>query len=138
MKSYLEHANITVQNIDDVIHFFKTAFPEFKVRGRGETGTEKWAHIGTDDTYIAINQQVKTSPAKRLLDTEAILNHLGFVVDDVDALSERLTKAGYKKGSVSDSHPYRIRHYFFDNDGNEYEFVQYLSDKPEERNDYSL
>ena len=138
MKSYLEHANITVQNIDDAILFFKTALSEFKVRGRGETDTEKWVHIGTHDTYIAINQHIKTSPAKRLSYTEPVLNHLGFVVDDVCALAERLIKAGYKRGSISDSHPYRIRHYFFDNDGFEYEFVQYLSDKPEERNDYSL
>ena len=28
--------------------------------------------------------------------------------------------------------------YFFDDDGNEFEFVEYLSADPEERNDYQL
>jgi hypothetical protein len=35
-------------------------------------------------------------------------------------------------------HPHRHRYYFFDLDDNEYEFVEYLSDKEPERNDYAL
>tara|TARA_B100000287_G_scaffold98685_1_gene90747 strand:+ start:580 stop:744 length:165 start_codon:yes stop_codon:yes gene_type:complete len=33
-------------------------------------------------------------------------------------------------------HPHRHRYYFFDHDANEYEFVQYLSEDPSERNEY--
>jgi len=35
-------------------------------------------------------------------------------------------------------HPHRKRVYFLDNDGGEWEFVQYLSDEPGQRNDYAL
>ena len=48
----------------------------------------------------------------------------------------RLLEAGYEQGATYVDHPHRHRYYFFDHDGNEYEFVQYLSDIPEERNEY--
>ena len=65
------------------------------------------------------------------------LNHLGYAVDDVEALADRLRKAGYQEGFIAPTHPYRIRKYFLDSDGNEWEFVEYLTDDPAKRNDYS-
>jgi len=38
---------------------------------------------------------------------------------------------------VPEPHPYRKRVYFSDRTGFEWEFVQYFSDEPKERNDYS-
>ena len=46
--------------------------------------------------------------------------------------------AGYREGFVPEPHPYRKRVYLLDNDGIEYEFVQYYSDDFAERNDYDL
>jgi hypothetical protein len=37
-----------------------------------------------------------------------------------------------------DAHPYRKRVYFHDLEGNDWEFVQYLSDDPAKRHDYEL
>jgi hypothetical protein len=37
------------------------------------------------------------------------------VVDDVDAVRQRLEQAGYSEGMVVDPHPYRKRIYFLDN-----------------------
>ena len=66
------------------------------------------------------------------------MNHIGFVVGDVGEVAERLTNAGYTPGMKALEHPHRKRIYFFDDDGNEFEFVEYLSADPEERNDYQL
>jgi hypothetical protein len=57
MKCRLEHANLAVRDIEPMIRFLKTAFPEFQVRGEGKSrdGT-RWVHVGTNDTYIALGQ----------------------------------------------------------------------------------
>jgi uncharacterized glyoxalase superfamily protein PhnB len=59
-------------------------------------------------------------------------------VDDVEALCERMKSAGYRESTPPNKHPYRKRRYFYDAEGNDWEFVQYLSQDPAERNDYKL
>jgi hypothetical protein len=52
--------------------------------------------------------------------------------------SPRLRQAaGYEPNMHADGHPARRRVYFYDPEGNDWEFVQYLSDDPAERNDYA-
>lgn len=132
---YLEHANITVNNLAESIHFFQTAFPDFKIRGEGESNERKWVHLGTDETYIAINEAI--NPVKLSKDYNSSgINHLGFVVEDVEKLSQRLLDAGYQRDYPKQIEKFRIRDYFIDKDGNEFEFVQYLSEKMDERNQY--
>ena len=58
-------------------------------------------------------------------------------MDDAEGVAGRLREAGYREGFVAPAHPYRIRKYFLDADGNEWELVEYLSDDPAKRNDYS-
>ena len=55
MKSYVEHANITVADLDQAIRFFSVALPDFTIRKRGTIDDREWAHIGTDASYVAIN-----------------------------------------------------------------------------------
>ena len=59
-------------------------------------------------------------------------------MDDVEAVVSRLQEAAYREGFVSPPHPHRVRKYFLDSEGLEWEFVEYLSEDPAERNDYSL
>jgi catechol 2,3-dioxygenase-like lactoylglutathione lyase family enzyme len=136
----LEHANICVTNIDSMIKFIQTAFPEFKERGGGVSskGT-KWLHIGTDDTYLALQLADEESDSKWIpYSGKPGVNHLAFEVDDVDSLRERMLSAGYKESTPPNAHPYRKRIYFYDSEGNDWEFVQYYTDKYSERNDYEL
>ena len=57
MKMRLEHANICVSDIEAMIKFLKAAFPDFRIRGEGKSKDGKrWLHIGTDDTYIALQE----------------------------------------------------------------------------------
>ena len=94
-------------------------------------------HVGNDDTYIALSEATVESPGKREpYKGEPGVNHLGFEVDDVEAVRSRLQGGGYRDSTIPNSHPHRKRVYFYDPEGNDWEFVQYFSDKPSERNDY--
>ena len=136
---YLEHLNITVLDVDKAISFLQTAMPQLKVRGGG-TGEKcrRWVHIGTEHSYLAIEDRGAQGPGPHQPYIHPGMNHIGFVVDDLDAVAERLRSSGYKEGMSAMDHPHRRRIYFFDDDGNEYEFVEYLSTEASERNDYRL
>ena len=137
MESYVEHTNISVTDVDEAIRCFTTAMPDFRVRHDSGPGPERWVHLGTDCTYISINQM--PDPAEgRAKKHRPGYNHVGFAVEDADALRERMLAAGYEEGFIPDSHHNRKRVYFVDNDGLDYEFVQYYSDDFTERNDYGL
>ncbi len=135
-KIYLEHANMTVNNLDQSIHFFQSAFPDFIIRGGGDSDGRKWIHLGNDTTYIAINEAVEEIHNEKNYSTSGF-NHVGFVVEDVAEISEQLLAAGYKRSYPKQVEEFRIRDYFFDADGNEFEFVQYLSEDIKERNFYN-
>ena len=139
MKIRLEHGNLTVRDIDEEIRFLQAAFPEFKIRfdARQADGTG-WVHVGTDDTYITLNP-AHSEPEKPWRPySDPGVNHLAYVVPDVDALRERLHSAGFKNSIPAFIHPSRKRVYFHDPDGHEWEFIQYLTDDPAKRNDYTI
>jgi catechol 2,3-dioxygenase-like lactoylglutathione lyase family enzyme len=139
MTIRMEHANLHVRHFDDAVRFLKTAFPEFHVRSESVRDGLRWMHIGTDETYIALNEtNVDRNPELKPYDGRPGINHLGYEVDDVDALQKRLAAAGFRDSTYPNNHQYRKRVYFYDADGNDWEFVQYFSDKSSERNDYDL
>ena len=65
------------------------------------------------------------------------INHVGWVVDDVEALRQKAIEAGYRTGDLYlEGEGSRKRAYIFDSVGNEWEFVEYLSDEDTKRNVY--
>ncbi|MBW2313754.1 MAG: VOC family protein [Deltaproteobacteria bacterium] len=140
MEIRLEHANLAVRDLDAMIRFVTTAFPEFRIRAEGKTWrNQRWAHVGTDDTYLALSE-APVEPTERWVPYSGKpgVNHLGYEVDDVEALRGRLASAGYADSTVPNDHPHRRRVYFHDAEGNDWEFVEYRSDDPAERNDYAI
>jgi catechol 2,3-dioxygenase-like lactoylglutathione lyase family enzyme len=140
MAVRLEHANITVRDIEGMIRFLQTAFPEFRVRGEGlSQDGSRWLHIGSQETYIALSP-AKVEPKKHWMPYRGLpgVNHLAYEVDDVEALCGRMKSAGFRESTPPNAHPHRKRRYFYDAEGNDWEFVQYLSQDPAERNDYKL
>jgi len=140
MATYLEHANITVPDIDAAISFLMVIDPTFKVR-HDETpeGSYRWVHIGTEQHYIALEEPHLEATTPESASPAYInygVNHLAWVDDDIDAVIKRLEERGYKKSIPVKPEPYRKRAYYYDSAGFEWEFVNYLSDKPEERNLY--
>ena len=87
MKIRLEHANLSVRHLDEMVRFVTTAFPEFEIRAEG-TGMrgQRWLHLGTDDTYLALNEASERAEPRPPYSGTPGFNHLGFEVDDVDAV----------------------------------------------------
>ncbi len=56
---------------------------------------------------------------------------------DVEALIERLSKAGYELDHRGDEHPFRKNVYYLEDHGMLFEFIEYFSEKGSERNDYN-
>lgn len=138
MKTQLEHANMHVRDVDRIVAFIRTAFTDFDIRfDSGKEDPERWVHVGNDDFYLAIYQaQDLVTTGKRPYDGKIGINHLGFVVSDSKAVRERLLEAGYVETTIENSHPARRRIYFNDPEGNDWEFVEYLTADRKQRNDY--
>jgi len=140
MTTRLEHANLIVRDLEGIVAFVRTAFPDFRIRMQGKGwGGERLMHVGNDETYLALHE-ARAEPAERWVPYAGKpgLNHLGYEVEDVEALRERMKRSGYQDTTVPNAHPHRRRVYFHDPEGNDWEFVQYLSDDPAQRNDYDL
>jgi len=140
MTTRLEHANIVVRDIDAAIRVLQTALPDFAVR-HDTTPDDglRWVHLVNADAYIALTQsQVEPAEAWAPYEGKPGVNHLAFVVEDAEALRARMRAAGYRDATIPNAHPWRKRVYFRDPDGNDWEFIEYLSDDPARRNDYLL
>jgi catechol 2,3-dioxygenase-like lactoylglutathione lyase family enzyme len=91
-------------------------------RWRGPSAMGGWTiHVGDAVTYLAIytSEQAKGGYAKG-----KPLNHIGVVVDDLDAAEAVVVKHGLEPFNHGDYEPGR-RFYFFDWDGIEFEVVSY-------------
>lgn len=139
MNVTLEHANITVKNVDSICDFLRTAFPHWVLRGEGMNAEGRWVHFGDEHTYVALTQASAASAEPRSPYAAVPgMNHLGFKVDNVKELYARLLGAGYTDSTYPNEHPHRSRVYFHDPEGNDWEFIEYFSEQVEERNDYDL
>lgn len=125
MGAKLEHVNITVSDPAKTAAMLCEIFG-WKVRWNGpaKSGGTTF-HVGTDDDYIA----VYTPPPGVTLgaaDSELHggLNHVGVLVDDLDATAMRVRDAGLKTFNHADYEPGR-RFYFLDHDGVEFEVISY-------------
>lgn len=136
MNCRMEHANISVHDMDAAVKFLTTALPHFRIRGRDKSGRNEWLHLGTDDIYISVNAAPNGELGKRRAYYDLGVNHVGFVVDDVAAVVARLEAAGYRQDTGPEVSEWRHRYYFGDPDGLQWEFIQYFSDDPEKKNHY--
>jgi extradiol dioxygenase family protein len=134
----MEHANIIVSSIDEAKKFLKLAFPEFEHRGEGKSPGKRWEHFGTAETYVALEEMDESTSTDRKPHHDPGINHIGFVVEDVEGMAEKLAGAGFRSGDVhiEGEGPYRKRVYIFDGVGNEWEFVEYLTDDSSKANVY--
>ena len=134
-QSYLEHNNITVNNLEEAVKFIQTAMPEFEIRGEGADNQRRWAHISSNQSYVALTETTKEVTASENYLPHGF-NHMGFMVNDVRAVGQRLREASYRTSYPFTEDEHRLRDYYLDADGNAYEFIQYLTEKPEDRNSY--
>jgi catechol 2,3-dioxygenase-like lactoylglutathione lyase family enzyme len=135
----IEHLNLVVTEIDPTLNFLKAAFPEWRIRGEGRDEwhgmPRRWLHFGNDETYITLNDFGR-GRQRDLASAEPGLAHIGFEVPSLDDVVGRLERAGFRPDHFGAEHPHRKNTYFIDGEGLEFEFVEYLSDDPEKRNQY--
>ena len=121
----LEHANLTVRDAVKTADLLCALF-DWTIRWQGPAKNEGYTvHVGNETSYLALYQYDPVGQigeeSYRLI---GALNHLGIVVDDLDAAEARVKEAGFKTFSHADYEPGR-RFYFRDEDAVEYEVVSY-------------
>lgn len=134
---YLEHVNLVVNNIEDMIKFYQAVFPHWSIRSEGR-GTwhgkpRRWVHFGDDTQYIAMSDHGE-GENRDLAGHQLGLAHFAYVTQNLDAVVKRLQQVGFKIDKQGGDNPFRKNVYFIDPAGFEVEFVEYLSDIPSERN----
>ncbi len=134
---HIEHLNLVVSDIDAAVKFYQAAFPHWSIRETGKSEwsgkPRKWLHFGDDYQYITFNDN-GVGDNRDLEGHQTGLAHFGFVTGNIDAMVSRLADAGFTAAKDGADEPYRKNVYFVDPNGFEVEFVEYLSDIPQQRN----
>ena len=127
-EALFEHVNMTVSDPDKTAEMLSKLF-DWHVRWSGPSlGGGRTVHVGTDTHYVALYSPVKTNPNEVGSSYTQIggVNHLGILVEDLDAAEKRVLAAGIKTHSHQVYEP-GARFYFHDADNIEYEVVSYAS-----------
>lgn len=121
----LEHANLTVSDPAKTAAWLCDVFG-WKIRWQGDVlNGGLTMHVGDENSYLAIyNPRKPVTKPENSYDTVGGLNHIGVVVEDLDATERKVDALGFKTHSHADYEPGR-RFYFHDRDGIEFEVVQY-------------
>ena len=120
----IEHVNVTVSDTDRAARVMESVFG-WKKRWDGPSmNGGRTIHIGSDDHYLALYTARDHAYGSDDFIKGRPLNHIGVLVDDLDATEARVVAAGLTPFSHGDYEPGR-RFYFLDPDGIEYEVVSY-------------
>lgn len=126
--AHLEHVNITVADPQKTAAFLTDLFGWHTRWEGGAANGGYTVHVGTSDGYIALytgpGGAAHQKPADDSYSQRAGFNHVGIVVDDVDATEKKVKSLGYETYSHADYEPGK-RFYFHDVDGVEYEVISY-------------
>ena len=123
---YLEHVNITVRDPQATADLYCKLF-DWKIRWKGEAihgGIT--LHVGGENSYVALYSKGDFEQAADSYSRVGGINHIAVVVDDLDAVEERVKAAGCDIHSHANYEPGR-RFYFNDADAVEVEVVSYQS-----------
>ncbi|MEM6475854.1 MAG: VOC family protein [Pseudomonadota bacterium] len=130
-KGHIEHANLTVSDPERSAQLLIDLLGwQERWKGHSALGGDT-LHIGEPDNgghYIALytNDDVRAEGGRQYAKGQP-LNHIGLMVDDLDAAEQVVLDAGLKTFSHGDYEPGR-RFYFFDWDGIEFEIVSYAGE----------
>lgn len=121
----LEHVNVTVADPRHTAEILCKVFG-WNIRWQGPGMTTGYTvHVGGPDSYVALfSYGNPDKPREVSYDTQAGLNHIAVVVDDLDATEKRVKAAGYTPENHADYEPGR-RFYYREENGVEFEVVSY-------------
>lgn len=120
----IEHVNISVTDPARSAALMETLFGwHIRWQGAAMAGGQT-IHVGSDDDYLALYTNSEIAAADPHYAKGAPMNHVGVVVDDLDAVEAKVIAAGLEPFSHGDYEPGR-RFYFFDWNRIEFEVVSY-------------
>ncbi len=121
----LEHANFSVSDPQKTADMLCTIF-DWQIRWSGASIHDGHTiHVGGQNSYLAIYaRDGMRNAAPNDYKTVGAMNHIGVVVEDLDAAEARVLDAGFQTTNHGDHEPGR-RFYFHDHDGIEFEVVSY-------------
>lgn len=122
----LEHVNVTVSDPHATAAWLDRVFG-WKTRWQGEAINGGYTvHVGGDDTYVALYRPPEAAAVGHEVSYSTLggLNHWAVVVEDVDAVEDKVRAEGFTPHAHGDYEPGR-RFYFDDGDGIEIEVVSY-------------
>ena len=124
-SAMLEHVNVTVRDPEATAALLGRLFG-WKVRWSGGAKLAgSTIHVGTDDRYLAIYRLDPDAPPSTDPGAHAGgMNHIGVVVEDLDATESLVLGEGLETYSHADYEPGR-RFYFRDDNDVEFEVVSY-------------
>jgi len=123
-RVFLEHVNITVSDPRATAEMYKDLFG-WHIRWSGKAIHDGDVyHVGEENSYIAVYSLGGSDAVGNTYATPGGLNHIGVVVEDLDAVEAKVKAAGFTPHSHADYDPGR-RFYFDDADGIEIEVVSY-------------
>ncbi len=120
----LEHVNVTVSDPDRAAALMQGLF-DWRVRWSGPARDGGYTvHVGSSEQYLALYTGKDVAYTSDDFAKGRPLNHIGVLVDDIDATEARVIAAGLRPYNHGDYEPGR-RFYFDDPDGIEYEVISY-------------
>lgn len=120
----IEHVNLTVSDPERSARLMEALFG-WRVRWKGPARDGgRSIHVGNDIAYVALYTGPDGMHAEARYPKGEPLNHVGVLVDDLDAVEQKVIAQGLDPFNHGDYEPGR-RFYFFDPDGIEYEVVSY-------------
>lgn len=128
-NAMLEHVNLTVSDPKQTAAMMEKLFG-WKIRWQGPALNGGYTvHVGTQDSYLAVySVGTPVDPTVSSYEFKGGLNHVGIVVDDMDATEAKVVAAGYTPENHGNYEPGR-RFYFYDHDGIEFEVISYADPK---------
>lgn len=126
-EAYVEHINLTVREPVVTANLLAELFG-WHIRWQGEAiHGGLTVHVGGANSYVALYRHADlVDNAAESYYRELGFNHLGVVVDNLDATERKVIAAGFKTHSHADYEPGR-RFYFEDNEGMEIEVISYAA-----------
>ena len=88
----IDHVNLSVSNLDVSVDFYRRVLGA-ELKEQGENRGVRWAILGVRGRFYVCFFEVKGGTYKP---PDVHINHIGFVVDDMDETVRRIHDLGYK------------------------------------------
>ena len=122
--AFLEHANITVTDPDALASLLCSVF-DWQVRWRGKAKNDGYTvHVGNESSYLALYKPTSFSAVAGDYQTKANVNHIGIVVQNLDAIEKKVLDMNLHTFNHGDYEPGK-RFYFMAQEHIEIEVVSY-------------